>query len=268
MRPGKGGIMKPTRSAVCFCIGLHFLICAPAWAAHPLITDDTGTQGKGKFQLEVNGQYDSDKETVNSASVKSTGGQAAAALSYGIIDNADLVLGVPYVWGKVTEDGANVYDEKGLSDVAFEVKWRFFEKEGMSLALKPGVSFATGDDEKGLGTGKTGGHLFLIGSRDAAPWAFHANLGYIRNESKADEEKNLWHASFAATYEAVKNLKAVANLGVEKNADQAADNDPAHLVVGVIYSIAENFDIDAGVKFGLTSSETDLSVMAGAAFRF
>jgi hypothetical protein len=31
-------------------------------AAHPLITDDAGTQGKGKFQLEVNGQYEHDEE--------------------------------------------------------------------------------------------------------------------------------------------------------------------------------------------------------------
>jgi len=38
------------------------LFAGPSWAAHPLITDDTGTQGKGNFQLEFNGQYDRDKE--------------------------------------------------------------------------------------------------------------------------------------------------------------------------------------------------------------
>ena len=239
-----------------------------AWAAHPLITDDAGTQGKGKFQLEVNGQYDSDKETVGGVSVKSTGGQAGSTLSYGVIDNADLVLNVPYVWGKVKEDGVSTYDEKGLSDVSFEVKWRFFEKDGLSVALKPGISFPTGNDEKGLGTGKTGYHMFLIGSKEAAPWAFHANLGYIRNENKADEQKNLWHASLATTYEVAKDLKLVGNIGIERNADKAADNDPAFLIVGAIYSLAENFDIDAGVKYGLSSSETDLSLMAGMAFRF
>jgi len=31
-----------------------------AFAAHPLITDDTGTQGKGKFQLEVNSELNYD----------------------------------------------------------------------------------------------------------------------------------------------------------------------------------------------------------------
>ena len=242
---------------------------ATTWAAHPLITDDAGTQGKGKFQLEVNGQYDSDKETTAGVETKSTGGQAAATLSYGIIDNADLVLNVPYVWGKVTEDGVSTYDEKGLSDVSFEVKWRFFEKDGLSVALKPGISFPTGDDEKGLGTGKTGYHMFLIGSKEAGPWAFHANLGYIRNETKVvDEEKNLWHASLATTYEVVKDLKLVGNIGIERNTDKAADNDPAFFIAGAIYSIAENFDIDAGVKVGLTSSETNQSLMAGTTYRF
>jgi hypothetical protein len=241
---------------------------AATWAAHPLITDDAGTQGKGKFQLEVNGQYDSDKETVNGVSVKSTGGQTGATLSYGVIENADLVLNLPYVWGKVTEDGVSVHDEKGLSDISFEVKWRFFEKDGISFGLKPGISLPTGDDEKGLGAGKTGYHVFLISSKEAAPWAFHANLGYIRNENKADEEKNLWHASLATTYEVVKDLKLVVNVGIEHNADKAVDNDPAFLIGGMIYSIAENIDLDVGVKYGLSSSETDVSFMAGAAFRF
>jgi hypothetical protein len=241
---------------------------AAAWAAHPLITDDAGTQGKGKFQLEANGQYDSDKEKVGGVSVKSTGGQAGSTLSYGVIDNADLVLNVPYVWGKVTEDGVSTYDEKGLSDISFEVKWRFFEKDGLSVALKPGISFPTGNDGKGLGTGKTGYHMFFIGSKEAAPWAFHANLGYIRNENKVDEEKNIWHASLATTYEVVNDLKLVGNIGIERNADKAANNDPAFLIAGAIYSVAENIDLDAGVKYGLSSSETDMSFMAGAALRF
>jgi len=239
-----------------------------AWAAHPLITDDAGTQGEGKFQLEVNGQNDSDKETVNGLSVKSTGEQVGATLSYGVIENADLVLNLPYVWGKVTENGKPVYDEKGLSDITFEVKWRFFEKDGLSFGLKPGISFPTGNDEKGLGAGKVGYHVFLIGTKEAAPWAFHANLGYIRNENKADEVNNLWHASLATTVEVIKDLKIVVDIGTERNADKGADNDPAFLILGMIYSVSEKFDFDAGVRYGLDSSETDLSMLAGTTYRF
>ena len=94
------------------CLVFLFLAC-PSWAAHPLITDDTGTQGKGKFQLELNGQYDRNKEDVGGVSVKATGFEAAATLSYGIVDNIDLVLNGPYLWGRVNEDDVHVYDENG-----------------------------------------------------------------------------------------------------------------------------------------------------------
>ncbi len=249
-------------------LSIFLLVHAFAWGAHPLITDDTGTQGKEKFQIEVSGQYDSDKETVNGASLESTGSQIVTTLSYGIIENADLVLSLPYQWGKGKEDGVTVCDEKGISDTTFEVKLRFYEKDGLSLALKPGMRIPTGNDEKGLGAGKTGYHAFLIGSKEAAPWVFHVNVGYIVNENKADEEKNIWHASFATTYEVIKNLKVVGNVGIERNPDKAADNDPAFFLGGVIYAISESFDIDFGVKYGLTAPETDWSVMVGTAFRF
>ena len=201
-----------------FTKGLIFvallLIACPSWAAHPLITDDTGTQGKGKFQLELNGQYDLDKDDTEDVSVKSTGGQAAATLSYGIAENVDLIFSLPYLWGKAEVNEITLYDEKGIGDAVFETKWRLFEKNGFSIALKPGISIPTGNDVKGLGAGLLGGHLFLMGSKEMGSWAFHANLGYIRNENKADERKDIWHASFAATWEVIKNLKLVANVGI------------------------------------------------------
>jgi len=43
--------------------------------------------------------------------------------------------------------------------------------------------------------------------------------GYIRNENKVDERKDIWHASFAATWEVVKNLKLAADIGIERNPD-------------------------------------------------
>jgi hypothetical protein len=254
------------RSVLCAVL----LLPASAWAAHPLITDDTGTQGKGKLQIEINGQYNSDKDTIAGASVKSTGGQAAAILSYGIVDSADLVLSFPYLWSKVKEDGVTTSDEKGISDTTIEVKWRFFETEGLGFALKPGISLPTGDKNKGLGAGKTGYHVFLIVSQGAAPWEFHANVGYSRNENSevVDELKDIWHASLAATYAVTKNLKIAANIGIERSPDKSSDNDPAFLIGGLNYSLNEKFDIDAGVKYGVTSSETDLVLMAGTTYRF
>jgi hypothetical protein len=239
-----------------------------AWGSHPLITDDAETQGKGNFQVEVNGQYDSDKETVDGVSAESTGGQIATILSYGLNENTDFVLSLPYQWAKGKEDGVTVYDERGISDTTFEVKWRFWEKDGLSFALKPGLRIPTGNDQKGLGAGRTGYQAFFIGTKEAEPWAFHVNVGYIGNENKVDEEKNIWHASLAATCEVADRLEIVGNIGIERNRDKTAGGNPAFILGGVIYEISKSFTVDLGVKYGLTAAETDWSFMVGTAFRF
>lgn len=161
-----------------------------------------------------------------------------------------------------------VYDEKGVGDVTLDIKWRFFEKNKFSVAVKPGIIFPAGDYEKSLGTGRVGGHLFFIASQELGAWAFHGNLGYIRNENRNDERYDIWHASLAVTWEAVKNMKLVANAGIERNRDESASDHPAFLIGGIIYSITENFDVDFGAKCGLTRSETYISLMAGLALRF
>lgn len=258
-----------TKWLAAILLATMFFLPSTSWPAHPLITDDTGTQGKGRIQLELNGQYDKDKEAWAGFSVESTVWQIGTTFSYGIVDNVDLVLNLPYVKAEAKLSGTLVYyDETGLADISIEAKWRFYEADGLSLAVKPGVVLPTGDEDKGLGAGKTGYHLFIIGSMETAPWAFHANLGYIRNNNEFGEEKNIWRASFATAYEAVNNLKLVGNIGFEKNPNTAADEDPAFLIVGAIYSLSENLDIDAGIKLGLTSAETDMSLMAGLAIRF
>jgi hypothetical protein len=138
-------------------------VCLPAtvWAAHPLVTDDAGTQGKGNFSFEVNGQYDHDKQS----GVTSTGGQTAAALTYGVTDTIDLAVGIPYLWIKEDPDQSSPW-ENGFSDATVDVKLRLFEKDGLSFAIKPGLSFPTGDDDTGLGAGKIGYRFYMIGMKE------------------------------------------------------------------------------------------------------
>lgn len=235
-------------------------------AGHPLSSDDTGTQGRGNFQLELNGQYDHDKED----SVTTTGGQVASALSYGIAESLDIVIGTPYLWNKEESDDQSVdSSENGISDTSLDIKFRFYEEDGLSFAVKPGLSFPTGDDDKGLGAGKMGYHLYLIGMKESGPWSFLANLGYIRNETDSESsEKNIWHASVAAIYTLNDQWKVAADLVAERNSDKDNKNDPVSSILGVIYSPTKDIDLDCGVKTGLTSSETDWSLLAGVTFRF
>lgn len=250
-----------------------FILSHAAFAAHPLITDDTGTQGKGKFQIEFNGEYAKDEETADGVTVKETGSEAALAFSWGVTDEADLVVGIPRQSFTVKEDGAKVASESGPADLSLELKYRFFDKNGLSLALKPGVSIPTGDEKIGLGTGKVCYGVMFITTKEVGSWKIHGNAGYNISEFKlqADQDANrrgIWHASAATEYEVVKGLKAVANLGIEQKSEKGTGTGPAFLIGGLIYSLSENFDIDAGIKLGLNRAETDTTVLAGIAMRF
>lgn len=246
---------------VAFCT---ILSCSTAaFAGHPLITDDAGTTGTGKAQLELNGEYGHEKE--DGVTTKTTEG--AASFSYGLSESMDFVIGIPYQHVRTTDDTATMTDN-GFSDTSLEVKWRFYEHENLSLAIKPGLTLPTGEDEKGLGTGKVSYSLFSIMSKEIDPWGFHLNLGYIRNENTLDEEKDIWHASIASTFTVTEDLTAVANLGVESNTDKIDSTAPAFFLAGVIYALSEEFDIDCGIKYGISDPETDYTVLAGITWKF
>lgn len=258
-----------------FLISLSIVLfsAAASFAAHPLITDDTGTQGKGKFQIEVNSEFTYDKETEEGVSIKETGGKVATVLSYGVVDNVDIVVGLPYQWTKTKENEEVISDENGISDISIEMKWRFFEKDGLSLAFKPGVTLPTGDEDKGLGNGRASYSIFFITTKEIEPWAFHLNLGYTYNEYKLDEDreanrKDIWHVSLASEVEVVKDLKVVANIGMERNPDKTSNARPAFILGGLIYSVTDNLDIDIGIKGGLNKPETDFTILAGMTVRF
>src|SRR3990172_7348403 len=122
---------KKIQSAV-LTVGFIVAITAgTAFAAHPLITDDTGTQGKGKAQLELIGEYGVDKE--EGVTEKGYEVPTVPFLSYGITDSMDLVFGLPYALVTV-EDAEITTAVRGATDMSIELKTRIYEKDGLSFA--------------------------------------------------------------------------------------------------------------------------------------
>lgn len=252
-------------------------------AAHPLVTDDTGTQGKGKFQVEVNSEFTHDKENENSVdgskyTVKSKGGEITTVLTYGALDNLDVFIEVPYRWNKikingVVPDGDPSADAKGISDISIGMKWRFYDHEGLSFGLKPTISMPTGKEDKGLGNGKPSYEILFLITKEFDPWAVHLNIGYAHNEYKLESDKEskrkgILKASLAGEVMVAKGFKFVADTGIERNEEKAKNNHPAFILGGLIYSVTEKLDISLGVKAGLNKAETDLTILAGLAIRF
>ncbi len=251
-----------------FLFAMILAVPSVSFAARPLVTDDSGTVGKGKVQLETGVEVSSRKDTEDGVETKEKGTEASAVLTYGLTDTIDLVAGVPYAWRKVEEDGVTLFDKNRISDVSLEAKWRFFEKDGLGLALKPGITLPTGDHEDGFGSGRVTYGITFIASKEFDPFALHFNAGYTRNENKIDERRDLYAVSLAATYNVVKGLNVVGDVGFERNPDPERGTMPAFGLVGLNYAITDFMIVDAGVKFGLNKQEVDHAFIGGLTFNF
>ncbi len=243
---------------------LLVLSALDSFAAHPLITEDTGTQRPGRTQIELTTEHGYDREpgATERASIYSL------VWSHGIHGAADLILTIPYQRVHRDIEGA-VTDERGLSDLGAGLKWRFHEHGELSFALKPEVNFPTGDEARGLGAGRGRYGAFLVGTYAPAPWAFHLHLGLSRNRNKLDERENIRHVSAALWREfANGRVRVVADLGTDTATDKAVSHDPSFLILGLIYSVNDDFDLDIGYKKGLTDAETDRAWLAAVTVRF
>jgi hypothetical protein len=236
---------------------LVLFLSGMASASLPLITDDTGTQGTGKYQLEMDAEYANDSGNTDTA--------LTSILSAGVRENIDIVLTAPYHFLSEKEDTGSRVRHNGLSDITVEAKWRFYEKEDRSLAMKPGVSFPTGDADRELGDGKPAYSIFFIAEKEKELFTLLINLGYIKNSV---ELRDVLNASLAVEYAATKRLTVVGNIGVGTNPDRDSDVSPAFLIGGVIYGVSEDFDLDCGIKTGITKAEADYGLLAGLTYRF
>ena len=227
-------------------------LAVDARAAHPLITEDTGTQGRGRWQLEVNGER-------SRLDAGGRVGQGAATLSYGATDSVDLQL-----TGGLAEvrDGVRI---RGALDTALDLKWRFFEREALTLAIKPGVTLPTA--KPGLGGERAKGGSLLIASYELEALALHAHAGYLRNRNAIGERTSLRHASASLWLKPTEALKLVVDRSRDTNPDPASSRALHQSIAGAIYGITKDFDVDVGWR-RTHGPDGERAVMAGVALRW
>lgn len=226
---------KPARVAPLLLAGLAG-ISFQAQAFHPLVTDDTGTQGSGGNQLEVG--YDH---------VDSNGGDSKAlGVTYtrGLTETLDGFVGAAY----------QTSSPKGWGNVGVGLKWRFLENEATkySLALKPEILLpvSASDEAKGLGNGELSYGLTLIGSMETSFGEFHFNLEAARSnfdDNTITDRKNFWRASVAPVWAVAEDWKLALDLGLMTNADITEDATMGFVEVGVVYTPNDQFDLSFGV---------------------
>jgi hypothetical protein len=244
-------------------LGASLLLPAIVHGAYPLITEDTGTQGAGGWQLELIAEIGEDRD----AGVTERTANLAAVLSWGATDNLDLILGLPYQ--RVTvEQGGTRDTESGGGDIAMGLKWRFYEKDLLSLALRPGITIPVGDENRELGAGNASYSLYLVTTYAPEPWEFDLHFGYMNYPNELDEREDRWHFSMAGGYTFSNELQLVVDLGTVTNPDPAVSDKPVFLIIGAIYPVSKGFELSIGYKQGLSGPETDSTLLAGVTLHF
>ncbi len=288
------------------CLIVSFVIAtSTAYALHPLITEDTGTQGKGKFEFEFGFNYERDnylweRKSMQSLLDNDQGKGSArdrlyefgAALAYGVTDSIDIEIGLPFQHVRSTEKGIySCFDlmevepfwneprrskssAGGLSDTSLDIKWKFLDLGPAGFVLKPVMTFPTGNEDDGLGAGLMGFEGYLVSTIDLTPVIIHINLGYKRNGNTQNEREDLWHVSAALELWVIKEqLRLVGDVGFGRNPDKSSKMQDIYALGGIILSPNPNFDLDLGIKSSLSpagseSPGADYSILGGTTIRF
>jgi hypothetical protein len=220
-----------------------------------MLSEDTGTQGTGNFELELG--YDwSRLDGAGSFLFQ-------PQLSYGTSSSVDLI--VQPSWLRVTDpSGART---QGPGDTNLDFKWRFFGAAPLSLGVRAGIELPTAQSGLGLPHGRIGTHGILVATIDAAPWAFDLNAGYARLDINPSARADLVHFSAAAQFTVNEHLVLLFDTSADSDPDPTEPNLMGVALVGLIYSVHPGLDLDAGFRERLNPGAPAQQWLFGITYR-
>jgi hypothetical protein len=251
---GRAGVQKER-------FGRGSLLCAlalatsVAFAGHPMLSEDTGTQGRRNAELELGYAWGQDHGLSSFL--------FQPQLSYGVSSTLDLIIQPS--WTSVDTPG--VGREKGLGDTNLDFKWRFYGAAPWSVGVRAGLELPTAHDDLGLADHKVSGHGILVFTGDFNPVTIHANLGYTRAPEFENARANLYHFSAAAMYAANERMFFIFDTAVDSNPDSRQSMPPAVALLGLIYTARPGLDLDLGYRSRLNTAAPIRQFLLGVTYR-
>lgn len=243
---------------------LLLLSAAPAEAGFPLTTEDTGTLGLGRSKIELAIEYGTDR----AQRVHERGVVLEAAFVHGLTANLNGSITLPYRDVRSDEAGADSTHAHGVGDAKLGLKWRYFERDGLSLGLKAVLTLPTGDVAAQLGSGKPTQAVSVLVGYESGPWGLDFDLGYKRNGNTRNQREQLGSVSVALVRSLDSRWKVMADIGVASNKSKASNQAPAFLGAGLTFAMTKGVRLNLGVKHALNTVETDFTGLAGLDLRF
>ncbi len=225
---------------------LAVLSLAPAaWAAQPLITDDTGTQGRGGQQLE----WAHGSQRVLQGLNRSRSLTGAWTYTLGASEQADVFATASFV-GLRPPSGPST---SGWSHLTLGAKWRLWELESSqtSLAIKPELLLpvSAAREARELGVGRSSYALTLIATQELSFGAVHLNVqsGRDRFRDAQDNERSLRYSA-AALWDVASGWRLAFDLGQQTvRTAQGVEVRGRFVEIGTIYSPSKSQDWALGL---------------------
>lgn len=232
-----------------------------AFAYRPFTTEDAGVAGAGVYQLEYSWDYvkwrNGDKEEI-----------LLFVLIYGISENIELSAEIPYMFHNPGDGG----HQDGIGDINLVGKYLLLNQSGWvpCLTLKGIVKIDTGDEEKGLGSGYREYSLSGVATEQFEKLAIHAMAGFIVNENNGNDNIRdiTYQFGIALDYKLSSRLSIVSEVNTYRHPDRSVKDNPASILVGLIYFISEKIAVDGGVRFGLNDPAPRWSSTMGITLTF
>jgi hypothetical protein len=255
------------------CVAMSLLLatwCAPSWAFQPLITDDTGTQGKGGNQLEVSWNDD----RIDEGGVVSTARVLPLTFTRGLTDTLDVGVSVNHTRLSTNEAGSTV--TSGAGNATLGLKWRFYEDEPSktSLALKAelGLPISQEQERSGLGSGKGSYTVTGILMQETSFGAILVNIAGTQvqfSDSALNPDASIVRVSLAPVWQVSEEWKLALDVGsiTETVSDQRSHT--SFVELGAVYSPSKDLDLAVGFFSRKDpSSSSNTGITAGVTWRF
>lgn len=245
------------------------MFCCPGLSEAGLYIDDVYTTDKGHLDIDFSLDYyrdiekQFDDESAQTIKVDSKETDINVYASYGLADNWDIGITIPYLFLEDTiSDKIN-----GFSDIVIESKYRFCNES----EILPGFAFYfdlktdSANKDKGLGSGKLDYTLNNIFTKSIGDNVFDLNLGCIFVGGKDDD---LFFYSFDASRDLINKLSLCAEIYGETDFKGDFDNNIFIYALSLKYKINNQLSFETGVGFGVSEASPDYQFSNTLTFTF
>ena len=272
-QPNPGFGVRPIHVIVLFGASLSPTL---AFAYFPFFTDDTGTQGRGGHQIELDYAWNRDQGDEIDEDSRVIGSTAATSqnlpvtYTYGLVNSMDVFVGA----------ARQTSPSGGWQSSQFGLKWVFWgdQEQGWSAAFKPTLTTPVTQamQVNGLGSAKWNAALTLIASRIEEHYEIHINAGYQSNRlvqlpGDDPQRQNLFNISIAPVAVINDDWKVGLDIGLQTNPGFDSSYQ-LNAGIGAVYFPMPNVQLGFGVfavpSLGGSTRQIGYAVTTGLTVQF